>query len=126
MVLKIRFRLVGNRNSKNFSLVATDHRRTRNSGNFLEELAYKQKKISLLSTQGVKGDPMRKVYIDDAKIKKYLASPAKLSQTAHKFLSHAGYLPPLRYRAPPGFDRELWNKEYAKAKKYYLAKLKEE
>jgi hypothetical protein len=49
-----------------------------------------------------------------------------VSKSAHQFLHHAGYLPPRRTTVPKGYNKEIWDAEFKKARKYFLAKIKEE
>lgn len=124
MVLSLRLRPVGTKLKKEWSLIAIDHRRTRNSGLFIEELARLKRYSQTVAGSGAKPYEIRECFIDRFKIRKYLAAPCIISKAAHKFLALAGYLPPYKGKLPPGWNKELWKKEFKKAEKYFLAKHK--
>lgn len=102
-MLKIRLQRIGRKNDPSFRVVLTDSKNSTKSGRFLEILGTYNPK---------KGE----TNFDVEKIKKFISTGAKLSDTMHNFLVHQKVLDAKKINVLPKKKPTLKRKEL-KAKK---------
>ncbi len=129
MVVSLRFQILGRRNNPIYRIVATDPRRSRESGKFIEQ-------IGLVDPVKQKNGTVE-VQLDFERCKYWISQGAVISNGVHRILALAGlkkficlffvdtnhffvgHLPPVPKQIPLGWNSEEWDNTFKNVENYY-------